>query len=322
MKMSRSKWKVLCLFGAVAALGACKDDDATPAGKGEAQFEITDAPVDDANVKGVFVTVADVKVNGNSLQGFSKQTIDLKAYSEGKTKVLGAGEFDARTYENVVLVLDLEADQNDASPGCYVLDQNNAKHQLKTTASGTTEIVVSKSWSVAKDAKTDIILDFDLRKAIRYTEGAPEEYSFVSDNGLSAAVSLAAKAKTGTIKGSYQESGDANADRIIVYAYGKGTFDEATETAPRGEDGLLFTNARSSAVVKQSLTGNEFTLAFLEEGEYELHFIGYSHDATTGRYHFEAQLDAETTVDGSVADIVTVQGGATITVASTITGLL
>lgn len=319
--MKKLRWmKGLFLISAIVVLGAC-NDDSEPAGKGEAQFEITDAPVDDTNVKGVFVTVADVKVNGNSLQGFSKQTIDLKAYFEGKTKILGTGEFDARTYENVVLVLDLENDANGASPGCYVLDQNNTKHQLKTTASGTTEIVVSKPWSVTKDAKTNIILDFDLRKAIRYTD-ASNGYSFVSDNNMKAAVNLVTKAKTGTIKGTYAESRNSNADKIIVYAYKKGTFNATTETTPQGDDGLMFANAKSSAVVKQTITGNEFTLAFLEEGEYELHFVGYTHDINTGRYNFEARLQSETSVDGSAANLVTVKGGMTINVAATITGLL
>ena len=319
--MRKFRWmKGLLMVSAIALLSAC-NDDSEPAGKGEAQFEITDAPVDDANVKGVFVTVADVKVNGNSLQGFSKQTIDLKAYFEGKTKVLGTGEFDARSYENVVLVLDLESDENGAAPGCYVLDQNDTKHQLKTTASGTTEVVVSKPWSVTRDATTNIVLDFDLRKAIRYAD-ASGGYSFVSDNNLKAAVNLMTKAKTGTIKGSYEESSNSNADKIIVYAYKKGTFNAATETTAQGDDALLFAHAHSSAVVRQTITGNEFTLAFLEEGEYELHFAGYTSDASTGRYTFEGQLQSETSVNGSVSNLVTVKGGTTVNVSAIITGLL
>ena len=318
--MRKFRWmKGLLMVSAIALLSAC-NDDSEPAGKGEAQFEITDAPVDDANVKGVFVTVADVKVNGNSLQGFSKQTIDLKAYFEGKTKVLGTGEFDARSYENVVLVLDLESDENGAAPGCYVLDQNDTKHQLKTTASGTTEVVVSKPWSVTRDATTNIVLDFDLRKAIRYADASG--YSFVSDNNLKAAVNLMTKAKTGTIKGSYEESSNSDADKIIVYAYKKGTFDAATETTAQGDDALLFANANSSAVVRQTITGNEFTLAFLEEGEYELHFVGYTRDTNTGRYTFEGQLQSETSVNGSVANLVTVKAGVTVNVSAVITGLL
>lgn len=320
--MKNLKWiKSIWVMIALLIVGAC-NDDSEPAGKGQAEFEITDAPVDDANIQGVFVTVADIKINGNSLQGFSKQTIDLKAYSEGRTKVLGAGELDARAYENLVLVLDLETDADGNTPGCYVLDQNNTKHQLKNTASGTTEITLNKSWSVVNDAKTNLVMDFDLRKALRYSEETGITYSFVSDHNLSAAVKLVTKAKTGTIQGSYEEASNSNADKIIVYAYKKGTFNATTETTPQGEDALLFANATASAEVKGSLTSQTFTLAFMEEGEYELHFVGYRRDPNTGRLQFESQLESETNVDGSVGNLITVKSGITINVAASITGVI
>lgn len=320
MEMRKWNWiKSLFLIAVFSVVAACDDNESAPNGKGEVQFEITDAPVDDANVEGVFVTIADIRVNGNSLQGFSKQTIDLKALSDGKTRVLGTGQFDARSYESVILVLDLESDETGTAPGCYVLDASGTKHQLKSTTTGKTEVAVNKSWNVVNEARTNLVLDFDLRKALRYAEGG---YSFVSDNNLNSAVRLVVREKTGTIKGSYSESNDPDVDKIVVYAYKKGTFNAETETTPQGNDGLLFANAQSSAVVKQNLTGNEFTLAFLEEGEYELHFAGYTQETGTGRYLFAARLQSETTVDGSVAQIVTVKSGITIDVAASITGLL
>lgn len=322
MQMKSFNWlKGLLLICISLSFAAC-DDDSEPAGKGEVEFEITDAPIDDTNIKGVFVTIADVKVNGVSLEGFTKTTVDLKAYSEGKTKILGGGQFDARTYENVVLVLDLENDANGNSPGCYVLDQNNTKHQLGTTANATSELVVNKSWSVVKDAKTNMVLDFDLRKAIRYRDEGTSEYRFASDNNLGAAVKLVTRAKTGTVRGSYEESNGSNADKIIVYAYKKGTFNAETETTEQGDDGILFANSAASAEVKSTITGNQFTLAFLEEGEYELHFVGYSRDATTGRHLFESHLQSETSVNGSVGNLISVKSGVTLEVAATITGIL
>jgi hypothetical protein len=321
MKMTKGKWiKHVLMMAVVLSLGACNDDE--PVGKGEAEFEITDAPVDDANVKGVFVTIADIRVNGNSVQGFSKQTIDLKAYSEGKTKILGSGQFDARTYDNLVLVLDLENDADGASPGCYVLNQDNAKNRLKTTAEGTTEIAVNKSWQVAKDARTSIVLDFDLRKALRYSDDAEMPYSFVGGDNLNTAVRLVARSNSGTVIGSYDGANGPDADKIIVYAYKKGTFNATEETTPRGDDAILFSNASGSAEVKSGLTGNAFTLAFLEAGDYELHFAEYTKDTATGRYRFESQLESETSVDGSVGDFVTVKSGVTLSVSAVITGIL
>lgn len=322
MKIKNFNWLKGVLLVCISLSFAACNDDSEPAGKGEAEFEITDAPVDDANIQGVFVTVADIKVNGTSVEGFAKQTIDLKAYFDGKTKILGSGQFDARTYENLVLVLDTENDAIGGSPGCYVLDQNNTKHRLNSAASGTMEIAVSKSWTVVRDTKTNIVLDFDLRKAIRYSDSGESAYRFAADNNLKAAVNVLTKAKTGTIKGTYEESNNSNADKIIVYAYKKGTFNASTETTPQGDDALMFAKAVASAEVKGTLASNQFTLAFLEEGEYELHFIGYTQDQTTGRYSFDSQLQSETNINGSVGNIITVKSGVTINVAATITGIM
>jgi len=78
MKKKSLSWKKAMFFGcAVALFTACSENSNEPMGQGEVQFEITDAPIDDANVKSVIVTVADVKVDGQSLSGFTKQTIDL-----------------------------------------------------------------------------------------------------------------------------------------------------------------------------------------------------------------------------------------------------
>jgi len=100
----------------MTALIAC-DDTSEPMGKGDVEFEITDAPSDDASVKGVWVTVADLKVDGKSVPSFAKQTIDLTAYQEGNTKLLAtAGQLDAKSYNKLTLVLDLEKDQNGNTP--------------------------------------------------------------------------------------------------------------------------------------------------------------------------------------------------------------
>jgi len=286
------------------------------------QFEITDAPVDDANVKSVIITVGDVKVDGQSLSGFTKQTIDLKAYFEGNTKVLGSAVMDAHSYSNVALVLDLDADAQGNSPGCYVLTKDNVKYKLKSTTTGKMDVIINQSWKAMKDTQTKMVMDFDLRKSIRYSEDASIRYSFVSDDNLKGAVRIVAKDKAGTIKGNYQQESSVTADKIIVYAYKKGTYDVGTETQAQSADGILFKNAVASAEVKETLTGKAFTLAYLQEGEYELHFAAYSKNSDSGRVSFEGMLKSENNVNGSIADIITVQGSATITISSSIKGTL
>jgi hypothetical protein len=323
MRKNSLSWVTGILFGCgVATFMACDDDSNEPMGQGEVEFEITDAPVDDASVKSVVVTVADVKVDGQSLSGFTKQTIDLKAYFDGNTRILGNAVMDARTYSNVALVLDLDTDAQGNSPGCYVLGQDNIKYKLKSTATGKTDIIINQSWKAAKDTKTKIVMDFDLRKSIRYSDDPAVRYSFVSDNNLQAAVRLVAREKSGTLKGSYQENSDVNTEKIIVYAYKKGTFNAATETQAQGTDGTYFKNAVASAEVKDGLTGKIYTLAFLQEGDYELYFAAYSKNTSTGRVSFDAMLQSETSVDGTVASIIRVKAATSINLSTSIKGII
>lgn len=321
--MKSLKWIKAVLFGCAAMfLTACTDDTNEPMGKGEVAFEITDAPIDDAQVKSVMVTVADIKIDGQSLAGFTKQTFDLKAYQDGNTKLLGSSTLDARTYSNLVLVLDLNTDAQGNAPGCYVLAADQTKYKLKNTATGKAEVVVNQSWRAAKDMKTKLVMDFDLRKSIRYSEDPAIRYSFVSDGNLQAGVRLVTSDKSGTIKGSYQDEASVNADKIVVYAYKRGTFNASTETQPQGADGIFFKNAVASAEVKETLTGKAYTLAYLPEGEYELHFAGYTKNTETGRTSFEAMLQSETSVNGSVANLVVVKASASITISTKIKGII
>jgi hypothetical protein len=322
MKKRGLNWIKAALFG-FAAIGfiAC-NDDAGPRGKGEVEFDITDAPSDDANIKSVMVTVAEVKVNGQAISGFTKQTIDLKAYQEGNTKLLGAATMDAKTYNNLTLVLDLDTDANGNSPGCYVLTKDEVKFKLKSTTSGKFDLALGQSWKVSDNAKTKVVMDFDLRKSIRYSDDPSIRYSFVSDNNLKAAVRVIVRENSGTIKGSFEDESNSNAEKIVVYAYQKGAFNATTETQEQGVDKIMFQNAVASAEIKGSLTGQTYTLAFLEEGEYELHFVAYSKNSTTGRYAFAARLQSESSASGSIGNIITVKTGASVNISSSVKGII
>lgn len=320
--MKSLSWIQAILFGCAVTLFTSCNESEEPMGTGEVEFQITDAPIDDANVKSVVVTVTDVKIDGQSVSGFTKQTIDLKAFQDGNTKLLGSQTMDAKAYSSMVLVLDLDTDAQGNAPGCYVLAADGAKYKLKSTATGKLDVVANQSWRTMKDVKTIVVADFDLRKSIRYSDDAAVKYSFVSESNLNSAVRVVAKEKSGTIKGSYQNSSDATPEKVIVYAYKKGTFNASTETQGQGTDGIQFKNAVASAVVKESLSGNVYTLAYLPEGEYELVFAGYSKNAESGRVGFDALLKSETSINGSVSNIVKIQANATITISTSIKGLI
>ena len=322
MKTEIVNWMKALAFVCGAILLISCDDPNEPTGKGNVQFEITDAPSDDANVRSVFVTVTDIKVDGKSIGGVTKTTLDLKAFSEGNTKVLAmASQFDAKAYGKVSLVLDLNSDANGATPGCYVQAVDGSRYKLRTTADGTMEIVVSKSFEVASNATTRVVLDFDVRKTITRDGNEAVRYKFVSDKDLSAAVRLVIRENAGIIKGTYNENSASPLSGVIVYAYRKGTFSASTETQPQGENQTYFINAAGSSMIKSGLNGKVYTIAFLEEGDYELYFAAYE-ETPSGKASFTGLLQAETNVDGTVGNRIAVKAGASVSISTVIKGIL
>lgn len=321
MIMKELKWlKTMLVTGVFLFSAGCSDENVS-SGVGEVDFEITDAPSDDADIKSVVVTVAELRVDGKKVEGFTKQTIDLKAYSEGNTRLLGSTTLASKSYDNVTLVLDLDRDADGNEPGCYVQTLDNTKYKLKSTATGTAEIAISNSWNVLKDVENRVVIDFDIRKAIRHDSDGSIRYGFVSDASLQSAVRIVAWRNAGMIKGSYENQSNVEAEKIVVYAYKKGSFNSATEMQAQGEDQVYFKNAITSAEVRSSLTGNSYLLAFLEPGDYELHFVAYEKSETSGRYNVAARLRSETSVNGAVGDVVSVKAGTTVNLSSSIKGI-
>jgi hypothetical protein len=322
MKTVIGDWMKALAFGCAVILLISCDDPNEPGGKGNVQFELTDAPADDAKVKSVIVTVTDIKVDGKSIGGVSKTTLDLKAYTEGNTKVLAmASQFDAKTYGNVSLVLDLNTDAHGSSPGCYVQTVDGTRYKLKTTADGMMELVIGKSFEVASNTTTKVVMDFDVRKAITYDANETIKYKFVNDNDLKSAVRLVVRENAGVIKGTYNHNTAVSSNKVIAYAYKKGTFSASTETQPQGKNQTYFINAASSSEVKAGLSGREYTIAFLEEGDYELYFAVYE-ETPSGKASFTGLLQAETSVDGSVGNRVAVGAGATVAISTVVKGIL
>lgn len=314
----------LTLLTVFSLFTACKDDGNDLNVKGTAQFEITDGPADDPAVKGVFVTVTSIKVDGKVIRGFNgPQTIDLMAYQEGKTKLLGVSELEAGSYQDVSLVLNYATDVNGASPGCYVLTTDNVKHSLQATAAASGEIKPEVvNFTIEKGSTTNLVLDFDLRKSLRYeSEVQPEDhYNFVTDTELRSALRLVTKAETGKIQGNCQDNLAIAGDKIVVYAYKKGTFNKDTELQGQGQSQIRFRNAVASATVNAQ--GN-YTLSFLEEGAYELHFVGYEDKNNDGRLEVKGELALSLTGNlGIDLHNIDVEAGSNVSLSLLVTGIL
>lgn len=279
------------MIGVSVFLTSCeKDNNPSGGSTGQVNLEITDGPSDDPNVKAVFITIAEVKIDGQTFSGFSgKKTIDLLAYQQGNVAALGLGELEAGTYQNITLVLDTQTDANGNSPGCYVQTLDNVKHALSSAA--TLSVTTTKNFGVTAGSKTNLVLDFDLRKAVQYQGAGADKYDFVGIADLQTALRLVVKSEASNMNGVCQNS-IINTEKLVVFVYKKGTYNRNVEI--QSEGGVSFKNAVASSVVNSN---GEFKVAFLESGDYELHVAAYKDLNSDDQLDFQGTLVLDSLID-------------------------
>jgi len=243
-----------------------------------ARIEITDAPIDDTNVKAVYVTISAIKLDGIAVDNFNSITVDLKSLQNGKTKLLTDTEIDLGNYKTMTLVLDYEKDDKGEYPGAYVLDEFANKHPLVTDNH---EITLAYNYSVANANHINLLIDFDLRKAIVRAEKQNDNYDFANQGQLVSAIRLIDKDRTGTLQGNARNLID-NSGKTVVYVYKAGSYDPLAEQNVYSNK-IEFGNAVTSAMVD----GNgDYKINFLEEGDYIIEFALYDKDKSGKRYEF------------------------------------
>tara|TARA_R110002049_G_scaffold106898_3_gene254438 strand:+ start:10697 stop:11644 length:948 start_codon:yes stop_codon:yes gene_type:complete len=308
------KFSGLALVTMLVMISCSKTDDSITDGKSyNTSFEVTDAPIDKAEVEAVFVTITNVSVDGKSLEGFSATTINLAALVNGKTEAMGHLDLQAKSYSSIVFELDFDKDVNGDVPGCYVEMANGEKDALVASSN---KITINDKFEVLANTTNVIVVDFDLRKTIKEEkDGISSDFNFVTMSELSAGIRTVNAELTGKISGSVNDVNNTS-DKIIVYAYEKGTFNADVETKGKGESGVTFANAVTSTEVK-SINGS-YNLDFLEEGEYELIFASYKEDEGSG-FYFNALLNVESTT-GINLGAITVSSAIQISANVTVTG--
>lgn len=252
------------------------------------QVLITDAPVDNAEVQAVFITIADVKVNGKSLEGFQKTTLEISSFTKGSTKFLGEVDLQSGTTSSINLVLDNTSAASGGGVGNYVLTTSGEKRAL---TSATIDIPIQDQAEIEATDGNELVLDFDLRKAIVMDQNG--NYSFVNNSKLAGSIRAVNSSNAGTIKGTVSNMGDASAGAVVAFAYKKGTYSDNETQAAQGD--AYFSNAVTSSIVNRN--NGEFELHFLESGDYELHFASFSDNDNDGKLTLDGKLSATSATD-------------------------
>ncbi|CAH1002046.1 hypothetical protein LEM8419_02961 [Neolewinella maritima] len=160
-----------CFFGLLFLLLAVSCSTTTESidyilGEGQLRLEIANTVVSETTPAVTTVlTVADVRIDGVSLPGFRRQTIQWGGGAQA-ADVLYNGSIASGSYELVELILDPGTDDQGSGPGCYTVDANGQKHALDIRAGGllsipTYELVVDRNEYVSG------LLSIQLAKALQ-----------------------------------------------------------------------------------------------------------------------------------------------------------
>lgn len=291
MLAKKLRWTALG-FISVLAINACDmqdDADIDPSGTGgRLKVEITDAPIDEASVQGVFVTVTEVRIDGKKWEAFQgPKTVNLLELQGGKTVTLTEGDVSLGSFDKLSLVLDYERDANGNAPGCYIQRQDGTKNKLVVSGNARTDIEIKgPKVDIAEGQPQTVVMDFDLRKAIKEQGGTAKDYAFVTYGELQSSIRFVKKESTGSITGKLNNYNAATTGKAVAYVYTKGSFKQ-NETSGQGESNIKFRNAVTSAKVNSD---GSFTAAFLPEGEYELHVVTYRQEGS-GQLSLNTVLD-------------------------------
>lgn len=259
---------------------ACSDSETDNANENENTNEktafklsVTDAPIDDTNIEAVFVSFSEVKIDGVSHPLSQSKTIELTQLTEGKTQVLFDGEIEGETVSEIELIFDSVSDAEGQSPGCYVLTKDQVKHDLMNLVEQN-NYTVSLGVKEEMQADRELVIDFDLRKIIRYDEESTvDKYNFATD--LETTLRLAGL-QSMKVEGRIVDQLNLADDQLVVFAYEKGSFDEDQETGLDGKTSVMFSGAVNSAVVDED---GRYSIHFLESGQYELKVVSYRADS-------------------------------------------
>ncbi|MGM0619987.1 MAG: DUF4382 domain-containing protein [Bacteroidota bacterium] len=307
----------IILFSTIV-IGCSDENDVSNETKGQLSVKITDAPSDDANIQGTFVTVSDVKIDGQSVEGFTKQTIEISAYQQGNAKLLISDEVEAKSYNSISLVLDYESDESGNAPGCYVLTDDSKKHDLAAESQAQSEITFQKPFNVDANSQTSLVVDFDLRKAVtRNNESSSDsDYKFVTSTEITGAFRVVNEENSGEVHGKVNSS-IATEGEQYVFIYKKGDFNASAETQGEGASNVLFANAVTSAKVESD---GSYKLSFLEEGDYEVHLASY--EKNEGKSNFKTLLEANSTISGLLLNDLSVSAESSVELNISILGFL
>jgi len=241
---------------------ACEKDS----NKGTLNLSITDAPVDDPNIEGVYLTITEVQYHRNDNNEWFRfedfegpAEYNILELTNGESALLGSFELEAGTYTQLRFMLDApeRGMSVPSSPGCYLKYNDGSTEPLYVPSGHQTGWKAVGAFTVPSNGGVGVTADFDARKSI-VEAGATGMYI------LKPTIRLIVDNQAGQITGGISNIPEGT--DIIVYAYEDGSYTSEEASEPASES-PRFPNAVTSSTADDS---NSYHLAFLAPMSYDL----------------------------------------------------
>lgn len=241
--------------------------DSETSGDGKFVLNVTDAPIDEENVTGVYITFTGIEyqIDGEGWQtaeGFGDPvTINLLELQNGNTSLLGEFNGGAGNYTGLRFQLDAVDRDGEvpSNPGCYITYEDGSEKPLFVPSGEQTGYKAVGNFTVPVNGTVEVTADFDLRKSV-VKAGASGKYI------LKPTIRVIVNNQSGEIAGTITNT--VTDSSYVVYAYEAGTYDESESNDP-AEGEARFPNAVSST---SAVENGSYLLAFLAEGDYDVVF--------------------------------------------------
>ena len=271
--------------------------DGLVGGSGTVKLNLSDAPIDDSNVNGVWITVNEIQYNLNeewvTMSGFEgPETYNLLELTGENVALLGDLDLPAGQYSQIRFMLDIpeEAGQTQSNPGCYISYEDGSTDALFVPSGGQSGFKATGAFDVPRNGTVEVTADFDVRKAVVATGSG----RFI----LKPTIRLIVNAQAGKITGTITNRDPSTYPDIVVYAYEDGGYDESTEAAEPGTESARFPNAVSSASPDETGT---YVIPLLAAQTYDLVVTGANGAAFGAVLGYKANVVVEEKKAASVA---------------------
>lgn len=264
--MRKLFFSLITLAGLALVMTACEDTTGTGDNTGRLHLSITDAPIDQYDITGVFITVTEVQIHkgGSAWQVVEEfdgpVTYNLLELTHGISELMAVTELPAGIYTQIRFMIDAPENMGQGAhtnPGCYLEFADGSTQPLFVPSGAQTGYKAIGKFTVPVNGDVHVTADFDVRRSVVV---AGNSGRFI----LKPTIRLVVDEEAGTISGSVinmeEETG------VVVYAYEAGTY-QAAEAAEPAPETPRFPNAVSSDMVCEQ---NNFKIPFLAPGLYDL----------------------------------------------------